>query len=236
MREVDDGMAARLLYAWPDRPPYTPLLQRRGGHDDRALGRLRQIAAASASAENPLVLKLDVDAVKLLDEFCAEHHAEADEYEGLEAGWFGKGRGYVVRLAGVLSLLAWSETDGAVPPSAITAEVVRDAAGLWADYFWPVARAIFASAGKTQADRQARRIIAWIRRTKASTISVEDVRVSALGRAVDAADATALIARLVRGGVLRPAPGAPAKGPGRPANRWDVNPALHAPKPEGAHA
>ena len=206
------------------------------GHDDRALGRLRQIGAASGSAENPLVLKLDVGAVKLLDEFCAEHHAEADEYEGLEAGWFGKGRGYVVRLAGVLSLLAWSETDGAVPPPPITAEAVGDAAGLWADYFWPVARTIFAGAGKTPADRQARRIIAWIRRTEASTISLEDVRVSALGRAVDAADATALIARLVRGGVLRPAPAVAKGGPGRPAIRWDVNPALHAPKPEGDHA
>jgi hypothetical protein len=65
---------------------------------------------------------------------------------------------------------------------------------------------------------------------------VEDIRVSALGRAVDAADATPLIAQLVKGGVLRPAAGTPAKGPGRPANRWDVNPALHAPKPEGDHA
>jgi len=181
-------------------------------------------------------LKLDVDARQLLDEFCRDHHAEIDEYEGLEAGWFGKGPGYVVRLAGVLSLLAWSETDGTIPPSAITAEIVRDAAGLWADYFWPVARATFAVAGNSVADRQVRKIISWIRRTAASTISVEDVRAVVLGRAVNATEAATLIDRLVRGGVLRPAPARAARGPGRPANRWEVNPTLHARTPGGAHA
>jgi hypothetical protein len=82
-----------------------------------------------------MVMKLDGAAIDLLDEFFAEAHAEAADCEGLEAGWFGKGRGHVVRLAAALSLLAWSETDGAPPPSAITSEVIRDAAGLWANYF-----------------------------------------------------------------------------------------------------
>ncbi len=181
------------------------------------------------------MLKLDAGAVEVLNEFCAEHHAEAGEYEGIEAGWFGKGQGYVVRLAGVLTLLAWSETGSATPPSKITSETIRDAAGLWHGYYLSIARTIFARTGKTLADRQVRRIIAWIRRTEASTISVEDVRVSALGRTVDATDAAGLIARLVRYHVLRPAPAA-ARGPGKPPIRWDVNPALHTPQPEGAHA
>jgi phage/plasmid primase-like uncharacterized protein len=232
----DDGMASRFLFAWPNRPQYKPLQERRAGSDDKVVKRLHRMAALTGNVEKPLVLKLDAGAVKLLDEFCAEHHAEADEYEGLEAGWFGKGRGYVVRLAGVLSLLAWSETDNADPPSVITSEAVRDAAGLWADYLWPVARTIFARTGKTLADRQVRRIIAWIRRTATSTISVEDVRVSALGRVVDAAAAAALIDRLIRGNVLRPVAAAAKGGPGRPAARWEVNPALHTPKPEVAHA
>ena len=181
-----------------------------------------------AAPRTRLVLKLDVGAVKLLDEFCAEHHAEADEYEGLEAGWFGKGRGYVVRLAGVLSLLAWSETDGVVPPPPITAEVVGDAAGLWADYFWPVARTTFAGAGRTPADRQARRIIAWIRRTGASTICMEDVRVRALGRTVTPPRRPPLSTDSSKAASCARLPPPAKGGPGRPAIRWEVNPALHA--------
>ena len=96
-------------------------------------------------------------------------------------------------------------------------------------YFWPVARAIFTRTGATAADRRVRRIVAWIRRTGALDISVEDVRVGVLGRAVDAAGATALIERLVKGGVLRPAAAKDTKGTRRQAAvRWDVNPALHA--------
>jgi Protein of unknown function (DUF3987) len=230
----DDGMASRFLFAWPGRPPYKPIHERRGGFDENAFERLQRISALAGNAE-PLVLKLDAGAQKLLNEFCAEHHADAGYYEGLEAGWFGKGPGHVVRLAGVLSLLAWSETGSTVAPTTVTAEAVEDAAGLWEGYFWPVARTVFTRTGVTAADQRVRRIIAWIRRTGAWDISVEDVRVGVLGRAVDAAGATALIERLVKGGALRLAAAQDTKGKGgRPPVRWSVNPALHATAPEGA--
>ena len=191
-------------YAWPDRPPYKPLQERRGGHDDGALGRLQRIVRTAGNAENPLVLKLDVGAVKL-----ARRVLRRTPCRGRRVR---RPRGRLVRQGTGLrrpprgrAVSAWRgpRPDGAVPPATITADAVRDAAGLWAEYFWPIAHTTFAGAGKTLADRQARKIIAWIRRTGASTISVEDVRVRALGRAVDAAEATALIARLVIGGVLR---------------------------------
>jgi putative DNA primase/helicase len=229
----DDGMAARFLFTWPERAPYKQIQKRRAGVDANAVNRLKKISMHASSGEEPLALKLDSYAVETLDAFCAEHYAEADDYEGIEAGWYGKGPGNVVRLAGALALLAWSETDRTVSPS-ITTEIVHDAAGLWADYFWPVARVVFASAG-TPAHRRARKAIAWIRRTRAMTISVEDIRVGALARTASAAEAAAVMDQLVSGGVLRPVPKV-AKGPGRPAYRWEVNPALHARKPQGTHA
>ena len=136
----------------------------------------------------------------------------------------------------MLTLLAWSETGSTVAPKTVTAEAVEDAAGLWEGYFWPVARAVFTRTGVTAADRRVRRIVAWIRRTGALDISVEDVRVGVLGRAVDAAGATALIERLVKGGVLRPAAAKDTKGTKAAGHLsdGDVNPALHTPAPEGA--
>ena len=64
--------------------------------------------------------------------------------------------GNVLRLAGVLTLLAWSETGSTEPPKTVTAEAVEDAAGLWEGYFQPVARAVFARSGVTVADRRVR--------------------------------------------------------------------------------
>ena len=97
----------------PNDHPTSRSTSGRAGLDDSAVERLQRISALAGNAE-PLVLKLDAGAVRLLNEFCAEHHAEAGDYEGLEAGWFGKGPGNVLRLAGVLSLLAWSETGSTV--------------------------------------------------------------------------------------------------------------------------
>ena len=45
----DDGMAARFLYAWPELPAYTSLMDRRTARDDEALAMLRAIAAALGS-------------------------------------------------------------------------------------------------------------------------------------------------------------------------------------------
>ncbi len=232
--DTDDGMVARFLYTWPDRPPYKPLQQRQGGFDDRALTRLRRISGISGDAETPRVLTFDSGALRLLDEFCAGQHDDAGNFAGLEAGWFGKGRGHVVRLAAMLTLLAWSECDGQAPRT-ISTDAVRDAADLWADYFWPVARNIFSSTGTTLADTETRKVVRWLKKSQVEAVSREDLRVEALGRKLKANQIDELIERLVDGGVLRPAI-AVSKGPGRPASRWEVNPALRAGKAEAAGA
>jgi hypothetical protein len=57
-------------------------------------------------------------------------------------------------------------------------------------------------------------------------VSREDVRRTALGQTVNASEADRVLARLTRAGVLRllAAEAQPQKG--RPALRWEVNPAL----------
>ncbi len=223
----DDGLAARFLYVWPAAPDYTRLADRRAPDDDNAFVRLTRIMHAAGTADSPLVLRFDSEAEALFDHFHAGLHRQTREADGLEAGWLGKGPGTVLRLAGILALLAWSEQDDAAqPPAIIGRETVQLAIGLWDHYFRAHARNVFNQTGRSDRDRHARRVVRWLQHTGTEELSRELVRREALAHAVDAEGADRVLARLQQGGVIRllPAPG----GRGRPAKRWAVNPAVTA--------
>ena len=221
----DDGLAARFLYVWPAPADYTSLMERCVPQDDEALALLQAIARAAGTPDAPLTLAFDGEAMLLLDGFLGDLHRRSHEADGLEAGWLGKGAGTVVRLAGVLALLAWSEGPTAhTRPGAIGREPVQRAIALWHDYLRLHARQVFNQAGRSDGDRHARRVVRWLRTTGTAEVSREQIRREALAHAVDAEGADKVIARLARGGILRAAP-AP-KGRGRPARRWSVNPAV----------
>ena len=107
-RGDEDGLAARLLYGWPDPPSFRPIAERRAALDEQTLDLLRSIGRTARSPANPLVLALDEPAAKAFNAFLAELHVLLQHAEGLEAEWMGKSSGTVARLAGVLALLAWS--------------------------------------------------------------------------------------------------------------------------------
>lgn len=223
----DDGMAARFLYAWPEPPRYRSILERQMPRDEEALDLLGHIDAVAGSAEQPLVLAFNAHAATFFDSFCERLHEDAQNAEGLEAGWLGKGRGTVARLAGLLALLAWSGTGDQRPPAYVHETYVRQAIELWSGYFRPQARAVFTQCGRTDRDRLARRAVKWLRAQAFQLVSREDLRREALGQSIDAAETDRLIARLEQAGVLRlHAIRQNAKG-GRAAKRWQVNPAIN---------
>ena len=199
----DDGMAARFLYAWPEPPKYRSILERQVARDDEALDLLQHIDRAAGSADRPLVLAFDHHAATFFDGFCERLHEDAQLAEGLEAGWLGKGRGTVARLAGLLALLAWSGTGQLAPPTIVDETYVRQAIELWSGYFRPQARAVFTQCGRTDRDRLARRAVKWLRAQAFQLVSREDLRRDALGQAIDAGETDRLIARLEQAGVLR---------------------------------
>ncbi len=222
----DDGMAARFLYAWPDLPDYIPLMQRPVPNDDDALALLQRIASVAGPAERPRQLVFEPRAVDRFDQLLRQIHAESEETDRLEAGWVGKGRGTVARLAAALTLLEWSERPAHSPgPSAITHRTIEQAARLWSDYFRPHARAVFNQAGRADRDRHARRVVRWLRMEDYEEVGREAIRREALCFAVDAEGADRVIARLEGGGLLRKRQ-TTTTGKGRPARRWEVNPAL----------
>jgi hypothetical protein len=230
----DDGFAARFLYAWPAATAWCPLGERPRVDDTAAGWRFGLIARQYAgTAAEPLVLEFEPEAVAAFEGFCAKRHAATGE--GTLAAWQRKGPGTVARLAAVLRLLEWSESRAPlVPWSSIGGMHVEAAIALWEDYFRPHAEAVLRHVTRGRSDDAARRVVAWLKDKGMSSVSSEDIRVSALSRTVDARGAARVIARLEEAGILvREAQG--RRGVGRPpARRWhvktsSVNPGNSAP-------
>jgi hypothetical protein len=232
-----DGLAARFLYVWPGPAPYCSLRTLKPVREDEAVNALQRIARAVGTPEKPLVLAFEDQAVTVFDGCLESLHGETLRAEGFEAGWLGKGRGTVARLAAVLALLDWTANrpSNAPPPGVITELHLLAAWELWERYYRPHARAVFDRAGPSDRHRQgqhqvrqhARRVIGWIRARGATEISREDLRRDALSQRVKAAGADEVIEALEQAGVLREVDDEEEyPGPGRPARRWQVNPAL----------
>jgi hypothetical protein len=224
--KADAAIVARFLYAWPDPPPYCALSERRHANNDVALDLLRRVRRVARTPVNPLILPLDAEATKAFDSFLARLHRDLGHAEGLEADWMGKGSGTVARLAGILELLAWSGSDSGALPTHVGASAVQAAIELWHDYFRLHAAFVFERGGPDDLLRQARRVVHWLKVNHRGEVSREDIRCHALYRAVNARRADLVIARLDAGNVLRLVRPQGPRQPGRPAERWQVNPAL----------
>jgi hypothetical protein len=224
--KADAAVAARFLYTWPDPPPHIALSERRSANNDIALDLLRRIRRVARRPLNPLALAFDAEATKAFDGFLSALHRDLGHAEGLEADWMGKGSGTVARLAGILELLAWG-CDSGIPPKHVGNPSVAAAIGLWRDYFRPHATFVFTRGGPDDdLLGQARRVVRWLRAGHRDEITREDVRCHALYRAVNAGRADLVIGRLTAGGILRSLPPQGARPVGRPAQRWQVNPAV----------
>ena len=200
-----DGLAARFLYVWPGPAPYRSLRTVKPVREDEMVSALQRIARAVGTPEKPLVLAFEDQAVTMFDGCLERLHGETLQAQGLLAGWLGKGRGTVARLAAVLALLDWTANRpaNAPPPAIITAQHLHAAWELWERYYRPHASAVFDRAGPSDRDRKARQVIGWIRAHEATEISREDVRRDALRQKVNAAGADEVIEALEEAGVLR---------------------------------
>lgn len=224
-QEAQD-LAARCLYAWPHQPAFRPVVGSPRADDDEALGRLRRIAHKVGTGRDPLVLQVDERGLGALDTFMGKLHGALREAEGLEESWMGKGRGTVVRLAGILELLDWSAIGSASPPGHLGRERIEEAAALWQRYFRPHATDLFMRTAPTTLELQARRAARWLRSNGKAVVTREQVRRKGLGRTVNASGADQVLYRLRSANIVRQMPdGWRAQG-GRPTNLWEVNPAL----------
>ena len=108
LERTGDGLAARFLYVWPGPAPYRSLRTLKPVREDEMVNALQRITRAVGTPEKPLVLALEDQAVTVFDGCLERLHGETLRAEGFLAGWLGKGRGTVARLAAVLALLDWT--------------------------------------------------------------------------------------------------------------------------------
>jgi hypothetical protein len=228
---ADDGLPARFLYTWPDSPGFKSLADRRAPQSEGMLQRLRRIAASVGTADEPLTVQLSPAAFSLFDEFSREHHTDAADHMGLASGWFGKGPGTVLRLAGVLHLLLEAESDGQIG-TMISPDTFRAAAGLWADYFLPHAMAAFSVAGLSEKERRLRRTVEWMQRHRSAEITGRQMHQETFARTLSTEEVAEVAKHLEKAGVIRAGKRAPAVG--RPSSVWTVNPAIHMGVQSGA--
>src|SRR6516165_10210685 len=169
-----DGMYARFLFAWPPKPAYRRLTDETKEFDPDIINiitRLDRLAEFEDGNLVPREIKLPAEAMEEFERLRRWADREQEALDGREREWMAKAQAHALRLSGTLCLLDWAARGGA-EPAEIGADYMRASIRLVQVYFWP----------------HARPALRWIkaRRRPEQDISIEGIRVDALGRRFDA--------------------------------------------------
>ena len=186
MREADDGLLARILWAWPDPIPFR--LSRRAPNSAwaiEAFDRLRWLDLQPGDPSQPIMVPLADEALPLMEEFGQSIQDRQDTAGGLMRSALGKARGLALRLSLVLELLWWCSQEGMAPaPAQISARAFIAAAHLLDDYFLPMADRVYGDAAASPRDRDAATLARWIIRQREQEERPSEVSVRHLQRDV----------------------------------------------------
>ncbi|XIA62194.1 DUF3987 domain-containing protein [Bradyrhizobium sp. TZ2] len=230
----EDGMYGRFMFCWPAVPDYFPLTDSILEVDPAFQSLLTRLIRLPAEDENgkfaPRTIPLSAGAREEFEHYRQFVAHAKRSLEGREQQWLAKSETHVLRLAGVLTYLAWADASSgtglesisaALEPNEIDRRFMAVAVRLVRDYFWPHARAALRQVGLTDRHRQVRRVLRWLRSNDQHEISLKDIRREALGGSVDVEGTRDLVDRLVIAGWLRALP--IVQTGGRPRERWAVN-------------
>jgi len=228
MRDVDDGLLARILWLWPD-----PIGFRLGRETPdsawaiAALDRLRELDLHAESLPAPIMVPFTPEARDLLEEFACEMQARKEIAGGLLRTAYGKARGQALRLALNLEFLWWCAEGGmAAPPMTLSPGAFAAAALLISDYFIPMAERVYGDAAATKQDRNAATLARWIHDTRPREVHVRHLQREVRLPGLKVADDIHAAARvLVEADWLRPPAGLHGAEHLRAA--YPVNPRLY---------
>lgn len=239
------GLPARFLYALPvstvgfrevDPPPPDPLVLDAWSDLVHELLGL-DLAVAEDGALRPHQLVLEPEATALLNEVSDVIEARLRPGADLAelADWGGKAVGAVVRIAGLLHVVAVLGAGGSPWREPVGFDSMARAGELVLGYFVPHAKAAFQAMGDTQELVGARKLLAWCSKQRKGEITARDA-LRALNRNGDRRTVVdPVVAVLLAHGWLREAPqGEGPRGRGRPTERFLVNPAAFALSTEAA--
>ena len=221
-----DGMYTRILFSWPEPPPYRPLRTDIEPTEPLIVKAFDRLAFLPARPYQERPIPLSEKARKKFEQLRFKVIRDADAFDGREREWWCKMPSHALRLAGTLTYLNWAVdavADQHEPPAEIQLADMGEAVELMFDYFWPHARAALRQIGLNQHHAHARRVLKWISASGKDEVGREAIRCDALSKRLDAEATQELLDYLERAGWLRQQKSTTG---GRPSVRWLVNPKL----------
>lgn len=227
----NDGLVSRFLPVWPDpQPRVWEVPQADEGRFLEVLRRLRSLNMEpdAAGELGPRVLPLSAAASEAYAAWYKEQEAKIAASSGFMAEFLGKADGTCARVALVLELLQWAAgmngpADG---PAEVSALSVERACTLYADYFEPMARRVYADAALPPEERKAIALLREIEARALRTFNKREARRDwGVAGVSSAADMDAALAILEDGDCVRLLPDE-KPGPGRKQKIYAVNPRL----------
>lgn len=225
----DDGLAARFLFTWPERPAFSRPCSTADvtGLGD-ALGRLDGLdwQLGPTGKREAFRVMLDADAADVFDRCRQLYRDQEQDSAGLLKSFIGKLGGLTLRLALVSQYARWA-WGGGLEPRTITAETLEAVADFIADYALPMAERVYGDAALPVVERNAATLARHIRRNKVRSINARNLkRVDRLPGMREAADIDPAIEALVEAGWLRRDPHRDGGTAGRATSDYLVNPAV----------
>jgi replicative DNA helicase len=225
----EQGLLARLLYAVPESrlgyrnptPEPMPPAAR-----DLYTATTTALTLSLSALDEPQTLSFTPDAARAVTGLLAALEPRFRAGSGDLAhmtDWGGKLAGAIIRIAALLHL-AEHVRDGWDRP--ITLDTLNAAAEI-GDYFTHHAKAAYDTIGADPATANARAVLQWLATTRAAHVTARDLMRGMRDRFPKAADLNAPLQILESRGWIRPRPGQPPQGRGRPGSpAWDVHPAI----------
>lgn len=232
---LDNGLAARLLFAMPERrilnwteaEVSASVEAALATVFDRLFGLTMENDPASVDALNPdlrpRLVRLTHEGKAEWVRFYNEHATEQVNLSGNEAAAWSKLEGYAARLALVVHLVRWAADDPTLAEPARVDEGSIAVGVVLARWFGDEARRVYAVLSESEDDRETRGLMELIRRKGGSVSGRELVQGSRRFRSVAGAEAElAKLAEAGAGSWVTP----PQRGPGAPkARRFVLAPA-----------
>lgn len=230
LKGVDDGLAARFLFAWPEpkpaRRPSDQIIDPAFENAIRALHKL-QMALDENDTPIPVIKMLNADASNEFETWWRTMREAENEVFGYLLSHWGKLPGIALRLALVLEYLDWSLSNQPEMVTISQASVSRSIR-LVEDYFKPMARRVYGNSSLPAAGKNAAIIARQIMKFKPDIVNASRIRREWNLPGLNEADPIhKALDVLVEGGWLSK----PTKpiGKGRPRLDYKVNPELYHP-------
>lgn len=226
---ADDGLAARILFTWPERPAFCrPNATADLDGFEAAMRRLDSLdwSYDPDGKRQPVRVLLDSAASDAFDNCQMFYRDKEQEVEGLLKSFIGKLSGLTLRLALASEFARWSYAGGPEPRT-IDLDTLEAAADFVSAYVIPMAERVYGDAALPIVERNTATLAKHIKRYKLAFINTRELqRHTRLPGLRDATDITAAVDALVEAGWLREGGTRKGGSAGRPKADYAVNPAI----------